>query len=52
MARSKAWNIVDEELLDAISKYSEIKTTFGYNEQAIFIDLIIKLNLCRVYVRI
>ena len=48
MNRSRAWNLVDSELTEAMDSYSQIKTKDG--KQSIFLDYIIKINICRVYV--
>ena len=41
------WTYVDGKLKEAIYRYSKIKTRD--QEHSVFIDLIIKLNICRAY---
>jgi hypothetical protein len=45
---TKAWNFIDNELNEASNIYADLLTEDG--SQAIYIDLIIKLQIARAYV--
>ena len=46
---SELWHETDRELRRAIELYSAITDTVNGQEQVTFIDMIIKLTICRAY---
>ena len=48
-SESDWWRFVDETLAQAIENYENLTTNKVGDRQPIFIDLIIKLRICRAY---
>ena len=46
---AEKWNDIDAALNKAIYDYHDLKTEINGQEQSTFLDLIIRLTLCRVY---